>query len=128
MSSICFDFTKNASSYPFIPPNVKLKNSNYLQYFCKKSSYYYDNKQNILNKLDINYKQFLKLFGRRYCRGCNSILCKSKWIPIKNITNIVDEVIENINYDNKLMYLLFIKKITQKFTNKNIYHKIYEFI
>ena len=128
LTSISLDFTKNSSSYPFIPPDVKLNNKNYLQYFCKKSSYYHDNKEYIVNKLDINEKQFSDLFGSRYCRGCYSILCKSKWIPIKNITNIIDEVIDNINYDNKLMYLLFIKKITMKFTNKNIYQKIYEFI
>lgn len=123
---INFNYVKNI--YPFAPPEVILYGLDYLKYLCEKSKKYHKNKIKIMDQLDINEKQFLELFGNNYCRGCNSILCSENWNPVKNITNIVDEVVENINYDNKFIYLLFIKKVTKKFTNKNIYHKIYEFI
>tara|TARA_B110000008_G_C16760591_1_gene480471 strand:- start:270 stop:806 length:537 start_codon:yes stop_codon:yes gene_type:complete len=126
--SILLDFNNVKNIYPFAPPNVIINGLNYLKYLCEKSRKYQNNQIKIMDQLDINDKQFFKLFGNSYCRGCKSILCGKNWNPVKNITNIVDEVVENFNYDNKFICLLFIKKVTQKFTNQNIYQKIYEFI
>ena len=127
--SIILNFQDVMFDYPFLPPKIFIKDKNYIDNLCKKSGFLKFNKDKIKRILDISEKELENKFNSlKICIGCQSILCKSNWCPIYNMLTIVNEIVENYNELNKLTILLLTKKITEKFTNQNIYKKIYEFI
>ena len=82
--------------YPFSPPSLTINGD-------KEYSYI---------ELLAQMHNAFKIFDPEICLCCNTILCKNKWGPMKNIKTIVDEVKDifntcqkEINNDLKKMIL-----------------------
>lgn len=70
-----------------------------------------------LLRVDID---FLKLLGyKSNCMCCSSILCKS-WVPMNKISQVLDEVYENLIFKKKVINLIHCIKIANKYLNNDI--------
>tara|TARA_B100000242_G_C42899436_1_gene417199 strand:+ start:96 stop:695 length:600 start_codon:yes stop_codon:yes gene_type:complete len=87
-------FTKQCY-YPFKPPNVKIFNS-----FDYISLLKIDPTQ--LNKMGITHTS---------CLCCSSILCKNNWNIQKNLSDVFNEIQENLKIKSRLIDRFFAQKI-----------------
>ena len=91
-------FLFNDSTYPFRPPRV----------FIGKYKTPYT------SLLCCQWNFALKIFGEK-CPCCSTIVCRDNWGPSFNLTNITDEIRENLKKKIRVMEIFHCKKIIDKY-------------
>jgi ubiquitin-protein ligase len=96
-------------NYPWKQPKIFVNNFDY----------------HTLLRVDIG---FLKLLGyKKKCMCCSSILCKS-WTAIYRISQVLDEVHQNLTIKKKVVELLHCRKIVDKYLIYDMLRLIVSFL
>jgi hypothetical protein len=100
------------SMYPFRPPLVKYFDK-HIQNIYRISLYKeFDelvktsNSCILCNKNDCN---------RCYCLCCSTLVCKNNWVPLKNLSDIINECKKYINIKCRLVERIHCKKVQTRY-------------
>ena len=96
LNKVYFIEFSNLNYYPFRSPQVEINKKLYISKIKNLNEYLIKNKK-LLKYLSIPFKS-------SECLCCKSILCENRWNPSFSlgICSILEEIISNLNYENKI--------------------------